>query len=135
PGVLVGGDVGRIKRAERQRKRETSGIVRAARRGVTDKAVGSLGEIFAPSNDIGLSEFGRNAGWIGFVVVGKLSRRAAGKRERPGGEDEPRDDADGDDDESGDSDNGDAAHGGQAFFMAMAVRSTGRRRRGTPVAA
>ena len=35
-GVLIGRDVGRIKRAERQRKRQAAGIVRAARRGVAD---------------------------------------------------------------------------------------------------
>src|SRR5262249_56159899 len=111
------------------------GIVGAGWRGGRGQGVGRPGEIFGRSNDISLSESGRNASWIGFVVVGKRDCRAASKRERPGTEDEPRDDAKGDDDDSGDNDNGDAAHGGHALFMAMALRSIGRRRRGTPVAA
>ena len=86
PGVLVGGDVGRIERAERQRESETAGIGRTARRGMTDHAVGGFGEIFAAFDDVGLGEIGRNAGRIGLVIVGERNRRTAGKRERPAGE-------------------------------------------------
>ncbi len=100
---------------------------------MADHAVGGLGEVFAALDDVGLGELGRNAGRIGLVVVGERDRRAAGKREWAAGE--PDEDADGDDDDSGDDDNDDAAHGGHAFFTAMAARSIGRRRKGTPVAA
>ena len=101
---------------------------------MTDHAVSSLGEIFATFDDVGLGELGRNAGRIGLVIVGERNRRAAGKRERPAGEGTPREDADGNDD-GGYNENGDTAHGGYAFFTAMAARSIGRRRKGTPVAA
>ena len=134
-GVLVGCDVGRIERAERQWESETAGIRRAARRGMTDHAISSLGEIFAAFDDVGLGEAGRNAGRIGLVIVGKRNCRAASKRQRPAGEGTPCEDADGHDDDGGYNKNGDAAHRGYAFFTAMAARSIGRRRRGTPVAA
>ena len=102
---------------------------------MTDHAVGSLGEIFATFDDVGLGELGRNAGRIGLVIVGERNCRTAGKRERPGVEGAPGKDADGNDDDGGNDDNGGASHGDYAFFTAMAARSIGRRRRGTPVAA
>jgi hypothetical protein len=58
----------------------------------------------------------------------------ARKRQWPKGEGTPYEDADGDDN-GGYNHNCDASHGGYAFFTAMAARSIGSRRRGTPVAA
>src|SRR5262249_5473154 len=117
-----------------QREGETTGILCTARRGVTDHAVSSLGEIFATFDDVDFGEAGRNAGRIGLVIVGKPNCRSPSKLERPAGEGTPREGADGNDD-GGYNKNGDTAHGGYAFFTEMAARSIGRRRRGTPVAA
>ena len=86
-GVFVGRDVGRIERPERQRKRQAAGIVRAARRGVADQAIGGAGEIFAALDRIGIGEILRNAGRIGLMVIGQRDRLAAGERQRSLGED------------------------------------------------
>src|SRR5262249_1627148 len=110
-GILVGCDVGRIERAEWQRESETPGILRTARRGVTDHAVSSLGEAFAPLDDVGLGEAGRNSGRIGLSIIGERNCRAAGKREGAAREGAPCEGPDGND-ESGNNKNGDTAHGG-----------------------
>ena len=134
-GFLVGRDVSRIERAERQRESEAASKSLTARHRVTDHAVGGRCEVFAAPHGAGFGEIGRNAGRTSFAIVSERHRRTAGKRERPGAEDTPGERTDGDDDDSGNNNNGDAAHGGYAFFIAMAARSIGSRRRGTPVAA
>ena len=100
---------------------------------MTDHAVSSLGEVFAALDDVSFDEFGRNAGRIGLLIVGKRNRRTASKRERTAGE--PYEGAAGNYNEKGDDGKDYPAHGGHTFLKAMAARSIGKRRRGTPVAA
>ena len=101
---------------------------------MADYAVGGLGEILAAPDDVGVGKLARNAGRICFVIVRERDCRATGKRKRPGKERKPSEDTAGDDDDTGENDNRGATHGGHAF-TAIAARSIGRRRNGTPVAA
>ena len=132
-GVFVGRDVGRVERAERQRNRQAAGIVRAARRGVADQAIGGAREIFAALDLIGIGEILRNAGRIGLVVIRERNRAAAGERQRSLGESlQGEHDRGYQDNEDNDHDAG--AHDTHAL-TASARRSIGSRRSATPVAA
>ena len=132
-GVFVGRDVGRVERAERQRKRQAAGIGGAARRGVADHAVGGSREIFAALDRIDIGEIFGNAGRIGLVVIRQCNRVAAGKRQRSLGEGLHDERSRGDQDNGG-NDYGAGAHDSHAL-AASARRSIGSRRSAIPVAA
>jgi hypothetical protein len=93
-------------------KGESASVFRAAWHGVTDHAVGGLGEVFAAPDAVGFHQICRNARRIGFAIVDKRHCRTACKRERPGVDNAPSEDTGGYDDDGGDNHNGNATHGG-----------------------
>ena len=136
PGFLVGRDVSRVERPERREEGESSGIFGAIWRGVTDHAIGGAREIFAAFDDIRVGKIGRNAGWIGGVIIGEGDGRSSGERYRPWTEYFPSQNRQSNDDHERNSENCAApAHDCYALPVASALRSIGRRRNATPVAA
>jgi hypothetical protein len=132
-GGFVGRDVGRVERPERQRKRQPAGIVRAARRGVANQAIGGAGEIFAALEQIGIGEIRRNAGRVGLMVIRERNHVAAGERQRSLRENPKHEHGGGN---QGDEDNDRDAGAHDTYALtASARRSIGSRRSATPVAA
>ena len=87
-GFLVGRDVGRVQRAERQLEAEAAGILLAARRGVADHAVRRLRQIRAALDEACLGERRRDAG--GIAGLDNPPARLSGRRQRPSGRDRGR---------------------------------------------
>ena len=133
-GVLVGRDIGRIDRPERQRNSQAAGILGASGRGVANHAVGGACEIFAAFDLVRIGKCGGNAGRIGAMIIRQRNRRAAGECHRPGIKQPPADDGRNNQDNNDNEDNA-CAHDTYALLAAIAARSIGRRRSATPVAA
>ena len=89
-GLLVGRDVGRIQRAERQLEREAAGIFLAALRGVADHAIRRPRQIGAALDEARLGERSRNAGGIGGLVIGQRHFRTIGECHRTGTAEDPQ---------------------------------------------
>src|SRR5262249_28062234 len=132
--VLVGRDVGRIERAERQLEAEPAGKILAAGPGVAGHAIGGTRQIRAALDGACLGERGRDAGWTCTLVVSERDARSARKVERAGTADDPGAYGDRDDDDRSDAEQ-DSRSCTHAFFPAISLRSIGRRRSATPVAA
>ncbi len=89
PGFLVGCDVGRVQRAERQFEREAAGIGLAVLRGVAGLAVCRPRQISAALDKARLRKRRRDAGGIGAVIVRERHLRAIGEIHRTGTAQDP----------------------------------------------
>ena len=123
-GFLVGRDVGRIHRADQwQIEGEAARIGLNAWRGVTGDAIGGMGEIFTPLDQIGLRQFFGNACGVCACIVGQRNRRAIGERHRRGNQHKPGCKAERDDDDNRDRD----TNGSHAYAMLLAEPDIGSR--------
>ena len=135
-GVLVGGDVGRIHRAEGQDERPAPGERLPPDRGMAGLAIGGADEITSPVDKARILEARRNASRIGQLGVAQRDAVSACKIGRSGAKDVPADESesrDGDDHRHRKQDAPEGPHA--AFLGASCLRSMGRLRNRTPVAA
>ncbi len=89
-GLLVGRDVGRIQRAERQFEPEAAGIFLAVLGGVADHAIRGPRHISTALHKARLRESGRNAGGIGAAIIGERHLRAIREGKRTGPAENPK---------------------------------------------
>jgi hypothetical protein len=135
-GLLVGRDVRRIKSSERHPESQAAGIFLAALSGVANHAIGRVREIGAALDEACLRELDRNAGGIGAAIIRKRHFRAVRKCHRTRTAHDPKACRERNRHDRGNPD-GNASHGcaHARFPAAIMPRSTGSRRRATPVAA
>ena len=134
--VLVGRDVGRIDRAEGQDERPAAGERLSPDGGVAGLAIGGADEITPPVDEARVLEARRNAGRIGQLIIAERDAVPACEIRWPGAKDVPADESESSDGDERGRRKQDAPEGPHAAFLsASCLRSTGRFRSRTPVAA